>query len=239
MDDIVFVSVYISDMNDWHRANKMYTQCIRHHLPPARALTATHLSSDMTVMMVVIAHKLISKTQKVMHHTISRDAIHVQSISHWAPANIGPYSQCVRVKSLAFLIFLSHHLDFSMILIFQIGEIIYVAGQIPLVPGSMELLNKPIFHQCRLTLRHVSRILKAADSGFSLSKVLLGHCFVTAEEIAVDIHEMWNYITKNFNAVIAVIVVSALPRNAQLEWQVVGCKFENPVCMYKNRIEIL
>lgn len=26
-----------------------------------------------------------------------RDTLHVQSISHWAPANIGPYSQAVQV----------------------------------------------------------------------------------------------------------------------------------------------
>ena len=27
----------------------------------------------------------------------SREAMHVQSISHWAPANIGPYSQATKV----------------------------------------------------------------------------------------------------------------------------------------------
>lgn len=26
-----------------------------------------------------------------------RDTMHVQGLSHWAPANIGPYSQCVKV----------------------------------------------------------------------------------------------------------------------------------------------
>ena len=26
-----------------------------------------------------------------------REALHVQSLSHWAPANIGPYSQALRV----------------------------------------------------------------------------------------------------------------------------------------------
>ena len=26
--------------------------------------------------------------------------MHVQSLSHWAPANIGPYSQAVRVSSI-------------------------------------------------------------------------------------------------------------------------------------------
>ena len=29
---------------------------------------------------------------------LKREAMHVQSISHWAPANIGPYSQAVKVK---------------------------------------------------------------------------------------------------------------------------------------------
>lgn len=28
-----------------------------------------------------------------------RDTLHVQSVSHWAPANIGPYSQAVQVRS--------------------------------------------------------------------------------------------------------------------------------------------
>lgn len=27
-----------------------------------------------------------------------REALHVQSLSHWAPANIGPYSQALRVR---------------------------------------------------------------------------------------------------------------------------------------------
>lgn len=27
-----------------------------------------------------------------------RGVLHVQSMSHWAPANIGPYSQAVRVR---------------------------------------------------------------------------------------------------------------------------------------------
>ena len=30
---------------------------------------------------------------------VKREALHVQSISYWAPANIGPYSQAVKVRS--------------------------------------------------------------------------------------------------------------------------------------------
>ena len=32
----------------------------------------------------------------------NRETMHVQGLSHWAPANIGPYSQCTKV-------ILNHH----------------------------------------------------------------------------------------------------------------------------------
>ena len=38
--------------------------------------------------------------------------MHVQGISHWAPANIGPYSQCTTA-----------------------GTLLHVSGQIALIPG--------------------------------------------------------------------------------------------------------
>jgi diphthine-ammonia ligase len=31
-----------------------------------------------------------------------RQALHVQGLSYWAPANIGPYSQAVSVRPLSF-----------------------------------------------------------------------------------------------------------------------------------------
>lgn len=75
--------------------------------------------------------------------------MHVQSRSHWAPANIGPYSQSVRVQNL-----------------------IHVAGQIPLVPGSLEMVDGRIKAQCRLTLRHLKRLLMAVDPNFNLRNVV-------------------------------------------------------------------
>lgn len=30
-----------------------------------------------------------------------RQTMHVQGLSHWAPANIGPYSQCVQVTDIS------------------------------------------------------------------------------------------------------------------------------------------
>lgn len=75
--------------------------------------------------------------------------MHVQGISHWAPANIGPYSQAVRV-----------------------GELIHLAGQIGMVPGSMQLVKGGIKPQSKLALRHVERILNAMDSNVHLRDVV-------------------------------------------------------------------
>ena len=34
-------------------------------------------------------------------HTVGRQVLHVQALSHWAPANIGPYSQALMVSRTA------------------------------------------------------------------------------------------------------------------------------------------
>lgn len=56
------------------------------------------------------------------------EALHVQSRSFWAPANIGPYSQAISVPSR------KGSNDRS----------VYIAGQIPLIPATMLLpLSQP------------------------------------------------------------------------------------------------
>lgn len=40
---------------------------------------------------------IVFKLEAYINATDTREALHVQSISYWAPANIGPYSQAVKV----------------------------------------------------------------------------------------------------------------------------------------------
>ena len=53
------------------------------------------------LQMDCLAHKNVDKLRfdddEIMTAPTYRHAMHVQSISHWAPANIGPYSQAVQV----------------------------------------------------------------------------------------------------------------------------------------------
>lgn len=75
--------------------------------------------------------------------------MHVQSRSHWAPANIGPYSQSVRVQNF-----------------------IHLAGQIGMVPGSLDMVDGGIKAECRLCLRHLRRLLTAVNPNFNLRNVV-------------------------------------------------------------------
>lgn len=121
--------------------------------------------------------------------------MHVQSISHWAPANIGPYSQAVRI-----------------------GDVIHLAGQIGLVPGSMTMIQGGIRPQCMLTLCHIDRLLTAIDSNLNVRDVVQAICYVTNVAAVKHARQLWE--EKTNNAIVNYVVVSNLPKNAVVEWQV-------------------
>jgi diphthine-ammonia ligase len=86
-------------------------------------------------------------------HT-SRKALHVQSRSYWAPANIGPYSQATSMP-------ISSHADIDSTM-----SAVSIAGQIPLIPSTMTLPSptasgsdlKNFKFQTVLSLQHLFRI---------------------------------------------------------------------------------
>ncbi|XP_012275518.1 diphthine--ammonia ligase isoform X2 [Orussus abietinus] len=189
ISDIVAVTLYINDMSNYLSINEAYVSKLGKTNPPVRVCIACPL--NVHVVLDALAYKEISNVgDKEVH---KRHTMHVQSISHWAPANIGPYSQAVRV-----------------------GDIISVAGQIPLVPGSMTILDLNIKRQCRLTLRHINRIVKAMDSNTQLRDIVQGICFLTHPSYISEARKEWEKRTNN--AIVDYVVVPSLPRGAQVEW---------------------
>ncbi|XP_024937006.1 diphthine--ammonia ligase [Cephus cinctus] len=189
MTDIVGVTLYIKDMSNYLPINEAYVSRLGKVNPPVRVCIECPL--NVHVILDALAYKEKSDmTDKKVH---KRHTMHVQSISHWAPANIGPYSQAVRV-----------------------GDIIAVAGQIPLVPGSMTILDLNIKRQCRLTLRHINRIVKAMDSNTQLRDIVQGICFLTHPSYIPEARKEWEKRTNN--AIVDYVVVPNLPRGAQVEW---------------------
>ena len=153
-DDIIFTTILLRSMADFTALNSVYGQLFAKPNPPARVTVACgeFLPDGVSVMASFIVD---------LGARAARDGLHVQSRSYWAPANIGPYSQAISVPT-------NREND---------SAVVYVAGQIPLVPASMEVLqiedsNNPTDSETKndmklfqdqtcLALQHLWRIGKA------------------------------------------------------------------------------
>ncbi|GME24639.1 atp-binding endoribonuclease [Neofusicoccum parvum] len=87
--------------------------------PPARVTVACGPALPAAVSVA------LSCTVSLCPRPHRRRGLHVQSRSYWAPANIGPYSQAIAAPAAA---------DAEV-------EVVSLAGQIPLVPASMEVVR--------------------------------------------------------------------------------------------------
>jgi len=113
-----------------------------------------------------------------------------------APQAIGTYSQAVRT-----------------------GNTVYLSGQIPLVPDTMELVNGDMDAQIRRVFDNLAAVAEAA--GGSLADVVklnvfltdLGHFALVNEIMAEYFHEPY--------PARAAVGVAALPKEAQVEMDAV------------------
>ncbi|KAI9750426.1 MAG: hypothetical protein M4579_006481 [Chaenotheca gracillima] len=120
-DDIVFTAIYLRSMASFAGVNEAYALLFSRPNPPARLTVAL---GDSMLLGVDIMLSLIVDMGPIDR----RNGLHVQSRSYWAPANIGPYSQAVSVQQVS----KSHNLQLD-------SSTSYIAGQIPLMPASMDL----------------------------------------------------------------------------------------------------
>lgn len=82
----------------------------------------------------------------------------------------------------------------------------------------MTIIEGGIRPQCKLALRHISRIAKAMKAHGELRDVVQGICFVTHPNYITEARRQLERRTTN--AIMDYIVVPALPRKALVEWQV-------------------
>jgi reactive intermediate/imine deaminase len=113
-----------------------------------------------------------------------------------APAAIGPYSQAVRV-----------------------GDLVFLSGQIPLVPETMELVSANIDDQARQMFTNLAAVATAA--GGSLDDLVKVNLYLTD----LDNFQAVNQVMEEFfNAPFparAAVGVAALPRGAAVEAEAV------------------
>lgn len=114
-----------------------------------------------------------------------------------APAAIGPYSQA-RIS----------------------GNLLFTAGQIPLVPGSMELVSGPIEAQTEQVLKNLGAVLAAA--GTSWDRVVKATVFLTDLADFAAFNAVYEAALGGAKPARSTIQVAALPRGARVEIELVA-----------------
>ncbi|XP_073725915.1 diphthine--ammonia ligase isoform X2 [Misgurnus anguillicaudatus] len=90
LNHVVLVHLYVSDMKNFSQINSVYCSFFKHK-PPARVCVQVPLPLHQLLRVDVLLHHCEDDER-----LLQRERLHVQSLSHWAPANIGPYSQAVQ-----------------------------------------------------------------------------------------------------------------------------------------------
>ncbi|MDI3547441.1 MAG: 2-iminobutanoate/2-iminopropanoate deaminase [Halanaerobiales bacterium] len=114
-----------------------------------------------------------------------------------APAAIGPYSQAIKV-----------------------GDFLFVSGQIPLVPETMELLEGNIEEQTRQVLENVGAIL--AEAGLDYSAVVKTTLFISNMDDFARINEVYAEYFSEHKPARACVEVARLPKDVGIEMEVIA-----------------
>jgi reactive intermediate/imine deaminase len=120
--------------------------------------------------------------------TVVRKAVH----SDQAPKAIGPYSQAIRV-----------------------GDMLYMAGQIPLDPVTMQMVEGDFEKEARRVFENIKAVIAAAGGSFEqLVKVTI---FLTDFANFAKVNEIMAEYCKAPYPARSTVAVAALPRNARVE----------------------
>lgn len=134
--DVLFVHLYLSEISHFANINAHYQSFFGTTLPPSRSCVAVGkgmLPGGRRVLLDCLVQlgsgeymRTMDATEASNEYAIAahatktsslREVLHVQSISHWAPVCVGPYSQVNTLRS----------------------GLHFMAGQIGLVPATMQL----------------------------------------------------------------------------------------------------
>ncbi|CAG7848447.1 Diphthine--ammonia ligase; AltName: Full=Diphthamide synthase; AltName: Full=Diphthamide synthetase [Serendipita indica DSM 11827] len=194
---VAHITALLGNMDDFAAFNQVYSTMFGTS-PPARACVAVDLPRSHSVLLECLAYR--------NHAPLERLALHVQGISYWAPANIGPYSQAISV-----------------------GGVTFVSGQIGLIPSSMILPSPYEFAtEISLSLKHIRSIIKALQTS-SLELQPYGYIvwLQDSQHLSSTVRAMnvWIEISRSSSAPsrvpVLVIIPSSLPKGAAVEAQTV------------------
>ncbi len=123
-----------------------------------------------------------------------------------APAPIGPYNQAV-----------------------MSGDMLYISGQIALIPGTTDLMNTDIAAEAKQVMKNLEAILTEAGMGFD--QVIKTTIFLSDMALFAEVNEIYgSYFTVGLSAGEAgypareTVAVKGLPKNANIEISMIASK---------------
>tara|TARA_Y100000766_G_C18791384_1_gene548395 strand:- start:635 stop:1018 length:384 start_codon:yes stop_codon:yes gene_type:complete len=117
-----------------------------------------------------------------------------------APAPIGPYNQAVLSD-----------------------KTLYISGQIPLIPDTMEILNSTIEEETNLVMNNLKAILETAQMTFK--NVVKTSIFLSDMNNFAKVNDVYGrYFDNDFAPARETIAVKALPKSVRVEISMIAVK---------------
>ncbi|XP_044483103.1 diphthine--ammonia ligase isoform X3 [Mangifera indica] len=142
-EHVLYVHLYIANMNDFAIANETYVKFITQEKCPLG------VPSRSTIELPLLESGFGKAYIEVLvGNDKSKKVLHVQSISCWAPSCIGPYSQATLHK-----------------------EVLHMAGQLGLDPPTMALCDGGLATELEQALQNSEAVAKRFNSSISTSTI--------------------------------------------------------------------
>ena len=119
-----------------------------------------------------------------------------------APEPVGPYSQAIRLSSG--------------------GQFLFCSGQIPLSPGASQITALSIEEQTKIVFENTKAVLFAA--GMSWKHVIKTTVFLKDMNSFQAFNQVYSSYFKDLKPARSCVEVSALPKGALVEMEVLGYK---------------
>ena len=118
-----------------------------------------------------------------------------------APAPIGPYNQAVKA-----------------------GNTLYISGQIPLIPSTMELYSGTIKEETELVMQSLNSILAEAEMNFE--NVVKTTIFIDDMNNFQHVNEVYGKYFQDENAPAReTVAVKTLPKSVRIEISMIAVRF--------------
>jgi 2-iminobutanoate/2-iminopropanoate deaminase len=116
-----------------------------------------------------------------------------------APAPIGPYNQAVMT-----------------------GDMLFISGQVALVPGSGELANADLTEETNQVMKNLKAIL--TEAGMDFSHIVKTTIFLSDMSLFAAVNEIYgSYFTSDYPAR-ETVAVKGLPKNVNVEISMIASK---------------